>query len=389
MPIYNSFTETVDQLVDQVNVALESLVKLNESVTTQNDTITLSIEQTNVVTGDPSTVTYSLPSYNNVINKVNALYDTMDTFVKGEGLVLLDDGTYRKVETIPVAVSPSKITNVSTPTRFKTRSNWFFESMMFPQLIISFDLKNKIDDRSDRVVVKRIIFDNFNDEETQWFLDNIVGTERTYYETITYLNEQEKRYWEDEETVDLPLYTEPYTGYFVITDKKTISTKEWYYLDTINYGETSDEPVIKNYQLAIGDYLRYGNSIWKIDDIVTSELRVHLVPHVGMDHPTINNRFEIYTAPFSSKIINIPIGYDECDSIFLKGVNDDFNIIGDDWSNGISFYTNDLIIDGGSTSLESYYKIYVSDFGKQLEGQAKENFIPAYFGEIPDAPVIQ
>lgn len=387
MPNINSFTETVNQLVEQVNIALENAVKLNESITTQNDTVTLSAEQTDPVTGDPSIVTYSLPSYNNIINKVNSINRTVDTFVKGDGVILLNDGTYRKISTIPVAISPEKISNVSAPTKFSLRDNWFFESMMSPQLIVSFDLKNKIDDRSDRVVVKRVIFDNFDDEETQWFLDNVANTERTYFETITFLNEQSKKYWQDEETQDLPLSTEPYTGYFLITDKRTIDTKEWFYLDTLNYGITSDEPIVKNHQLSIGDYLRYGNSIWKIDDIQINEKRIHLVAYVGMDHPTINNSFEIYTSPFSTKILNIPIGYNECNIIFLKGVNDDFNIIADEWSNSISFYSNYLLLNGGNTTLADYYINYISDFGKQLEGQAKEKFIPAYFGVTPDSPI--
>lgn len=384
----NSFTEVVDNLVNQINIALENVIALNESITTQDDTVTLSVEQTDPVTGDPSTITYSMPSYNTILNKVNALGQTMDTFVKGEGVVLLNDGTYRQVNTIPVAISPTRITNIATPTRFTTKSNWFFESMMSPQLIVSFDLKNKIDDRSDRAVVKRVIFDNFDDEETQWFLDNIIDVDRTYYETIVFLNENGKRYWEDEETKDLPLSTEPYTGYFVITDKRTINSQEWFYLDTMNYGITSDEPVVKNHQLSIGDYLRYGNSIWKIDDIHINESRIHVIPHVGMDHPTINNTFEIYSEPFSTKILEIPVGYNECDIIFIKGVNEDFNIIADDWSNSISFYSNYLVVDGGTMTLDQYYYTYVSDFGKQLEGQAKEKFIPAFYGLTPNAPVI-
>jgi hypothetical protein len=383
----NSFTETVNTLIEQVNIGMANVVALNESITTQNDTINLTVEQKNAITGDPSTVTYAMPSYNTVINKVNSLEQTMDSFVKGEGVVLLADGTYRKVTTQPVAISPVEIQNISIPTNFYVRSNWFFESMMFPQLIVTFDLKGKIDDRSDRVVVKRVIFDNQTDEDTQWFLDNVTNVNRSYYETVTYYNEQGKRYWEDEETIDLPLKVEPYTGYFVIVDKLTINGKEWFYLDTMNYGETTDSPIVKNYQLAIGDQLRYGNSIWQIDAIQINENRIHIIPMVGMDQPTISKSFEIYTSPFSTKLLDIPIGYDECNSIFIKGVNDDFNVIGDNWSSGISFWTNDLILDGGSMNLEDYYNANVADFGKQLEGQAKEKFIPAYFGLAPDAPV--
>jgi len=387
MPNVNSFTETVSTLVDNVNIALESLVKLNESITTQEDTVTLSTTQTSPITGDSSTVTYSIPSYHTIIDKVDALANTVDVFVKGEGVVLLNDGTYRQIKTQPVAISPDKIVNIYAPTKFSVRTNWFFESMMFPQLIVSFDLKNKIDDRSDRAVVKRIIFDNFDSEQTQWFKDNILIKDLSYYDIIIYLNTESKKFWEDEEVQDLPLSTEPYTGYFVITDKRTVNSKEWFYIDTLNYGVTSDTPVIKNIQLSIGDELRYSNSIWKIDDINISEKRIYVVPKVGMDHPTINSQFEIYNAPFSTKILNIPIGYNECNIIFIKGVNDDFNIIGDDWSNGLPFYTNDLILTGSTTTLESYYNNFVSDFGIQMEGQAKEKFIPAYFGIVPDAPI--
>jgi len=384
----NSFTETVNLLVEQINIALSNIVSLNKSLTTQEDTVSLSVEQIDPITGDASLVTYSLPSYNNVINKVNTVSQTVDTFVKGEGVVLLNDGTYRKVSTVPLAVSPNTISGITPPTKFKTRYNWFFESMMFPQLIVSFDLKGEIDDRSDRVLVRRVIFDNYNDEETEWFLDNIKSTQRNYYDTIKFLEEQGKKYWIDEEVIELPLYPKPYTGKFIIIDKATIDSKEWFFLNTMNYGETSDEPLVKNYQLSIGDTLRYNNSVWKIDDININEKRVHLIPTIGMDHPTINNYFEIYTQPFSSKVIDIAVGYDECNILFLKGVNDDFNIISDDWSDGISFWTNQLIIDGGNATLEEYYKDYVLDFGRQLEGQAKEKYVPAYFGVEPNAPVI-
>lgn len=384
----NSFTEVVNQLINQTNIAMEAMVKLNESVTTQEDVVSIEVEQENWITGDASLVTYSIPSFNYVLNKLSALSNTLDAFIKGDGVVLLNDGTYRKISAMPVAISPTKITGVAAPTKFSTRNNWFFESMMYPQLTVSFDLKNKIDDRSDRVKVKRVIFDNSSEEETQWFKTNIMGVERSYYNTIQLLDQNDKTYWEDDEVHDLPLLTEPYTGYFVITNKVTISGKEWYYLDTLNYGITSDEPVVKDRQLAVDSYLRYENSIWKIDEININEKRVHLIPYVGIERPTINNTFEIYSAPFSTKILNVPIGHDECEIMFFKGVNDDFNIVADEWSDGIAFYTNDLTIDGGITTLKTYYDTYVSDFGKQLEGQVREKYIPAYYGVTPNAPVL-
>lgn len=388
MPNINSFTEVVNRLINQTNIAMEAMIQLNKSTTTQDDVINISVEEENWITGDPSTVTYSIPSFNYVLNKLTALSNTLDAFIKGDGIVLLDDGSYRKISAKPVAISPARITGVETPTKFSTRNNWFFESMMYPQLIVSFNLKNKIDDHSDRVKVKRVIFNNYSEEETEWFKNNMIGVERSYYDTITFLNENDKMFWEDDEIQNLPLLTEPYSGYFLIMNKTIISGKEWYYLDTLNYGVTSDDPIVKDHQLAVDTYLRYGNSVWKIDEINVNEKRVHLIPYIGIEHPTIGNNFEIYSTPFSTKILDVPIGYDECEVMFFKGINEDYNILGDEWSDGIAFYTNDLTINGGTSTLKSYYDEFVSDFGKQLEGQAREKYIPAYYGLVPNAPIL-
>jgi len=383
----NSFAETVQNLVDSTNVALESIVSMSKSLTTQDDTVVMNVQTRNEITGDVSTSVYSIPSYNKVLNKLNTVTNSVDVFVKGQGVVLLDDGTYRKVLTEPIAIPPDKITSVSIPSKFKTKSNWFFENLLFPQLVVSFDLKDKIDDSSDRVMVKRIIFDNFSDEETQWFKTNVVGKNLSYYDTVTLLSSNGKNYWEDDEVQTLPLFVQPYTGYFIVTDIKTIDNKEWFYLNDIKYAPTTDTPLIKNMQLGVGDQLRYNNSIWKVDAIETNEKRIRVTPIIGLDYPNINNQFNIYSTPFSSKILEVPIGYNECDSLFIKGINDNFNIIGSTWSDAISFFTNDLVLDGGVDTLDVYYNNFVSDFGIQLEGQAKEKFIPAFFGVIPDAPV--
>jgi hypothetical protein len=390
----NSFTETVNQLVLQTNIALEFAAKTNEAITTQEDVVNMYIQQEDPVTGDASTVTFSVPSYNSVINKVNNALETVETFTKGQGKILLNDGTYREVKTIPIAISPPRINNVNPPVKFSSRNNWFFEDLMFPQLTVSFDLKGKIDDRSDRITVRRVIFDNFDDQQTQWFKDNIMGTERSYFSTIAFLNENNKKYWQDDQVHDLPIKTEPYTGYFTIIDKRTIKenngeSHEWYFLDTINFGIPSDGPVVKNIQLKKGNKLRFNNGIYKIDDIEVTEKRVRIVPIVGIEHPTIGKDFEIYTPPFANKIAEIPIGFDECNILFIKGINDDYNLLADEWSPSISFYTNDLTLKNNTTSLLDYYNMYVSDFGKKMEAEAKEKFIPAFLGVVPDAPPLR
>jgi hypothetical protein len=37
---------------------------------------------------------------------------------------------------------------------------------MFPKLNVEFNLKNRIDDAADKIYIKRVIFDNTNEDET-------------------------------------------------------------------------------------------------------------------------------------------------------------------------------------------------------------------------------
>lgn len=384
----NSFTQTVTDLTRNVNIALASMQGMNDTLTTENDTVTIEIEGTDPITGDVSLYQYTMPSYQYTLEELSRISNTVNTFVSGNGVVLLDDGTYRQVSTIPLAKSPAPIVDVEAPSKFKQRPNWFFESFIFPQMYVEFDLKGKIDDRSDRVKVRRVIFDNYDDDETQWFKDNFVGSYYNYEDTINLLTTNGKKYWIDEEIQDLPLNPTKYTGSFTITDKRVINNSQWYFLSTLNYGLTTDASTVNNIELKIGDQLRYNESLYSIDSIEVTQKRVKLTSLVGAGNPNVNSKFYIYSTPFDEKITRIPVGYNECDILFMKGVNDDFNIVADSWGNSISFYTNDLTLTSSTTSLETFYFNYVVDFGKQMEGQAKDRMTPAFYGVTPDAPTI-
>ena len=387
--VVNSFTETTEKMLQNVNIALESMVQMNNSLTTQDDTVTIEVEGVDPVTGDTSIYNYTIPSYSYTLDQLNRISNSMDTFISGNGVVLLNDGTYRAVSTVPLSVAPAPILGVNAPTQFQSRVNWFFESLLFPQTYVEFDLKGKIDDRSDRIIMRRVIFDNFDDVETQWFTDNFIGQTYTYQDAITKLNDNNKKYWLDQENVNLPILTNEYTGNFVILNKNIIDNQEWYYLDTLNYALVTDEAPVKNIELKIGDQLRYNeNSLFKVDEIQVTEKRVRLTPILGLGLVTVGRSFSIYSTPFENKYVRIPVGYNECNILFMKGINDDFNVAGDSWGESINFYTNDLTYGNTPTGYENYYLQNVIDFGKQMEGEAKERFVPAYFGVTPDAPTL-
>jgi len=385
----NSFTETTKALVSNVNVALESLVKINESMTTKSSSVTIEGETIDPITGDTSTYKYSIPSYNYAISKMNTVSSAMDQFINGEGVVVLNDGTYREVKTTPLAQSPISIKNVSTPTKFYTKSNWFFEDLIFPQTYVQFDLKNKISDESDRIFIKRIIFDNFDDTETQWFKDNIASKTFTYPELMTLYANNFKKYWEDEQLVDLPLFNTDFEGVFSILERKIITGENWYYLDTINYGENTDDDTVKNLELKKGDQIRYNdNTLFQVEEIVITEKRVKLIPMLGLANPVIGDSFSIYSPPFNEKIADVAVGYNECNTLFIKGVNDNYNITSGDWGDSISYYTNDLTYEDTTQVFENYYFRNVVDYGAEMQGRIKDRYIPAFNGSIPDAPIL-
>ena len=390
--IVNSFTQTVDNLVQQVNIALQTMVSMNEAMSTKKDSVAVSYELEDPLTGNVSTSIYKIPSYNYVINQLDSMNNTVGNFISGKGYVAYKDGsTYRQITTVPVPAIPTEITGINSPTTFTTRNNWFFESMMFPQLLVNFDLKGKIEDTADEVYVKRIIVDNPTTVDTQWFIDTFVNSTNqfTYADVVSILNANNKRFWEDDEVLDLPLTLSPYSGTFFITNSEIDENGQTiYYLNTLNYALTSDSSLVYNQQLSVGSLLRYANSIYKVSDINTSRNSIKVTLMSGLDYPSINNTFEIYSDPYAQKIVSIPIGYDECNIIFIKGINPYYDLQGSQWGTGIPFWSNNLVLNNNTITLSEYYSKNVADFGRQLEGQAKEKYIPAFFGSIPDAPVI-
>ena len=383
----NSFAKTTEDLTSNVEKSLESLVKLNESLTTKNDTVEIEINSNDPITGTDISTSYSIPSYNNILNRLNTVENTVNNFIEGKGLVAIGNSSYQQITTTPIAKAPSKIVDVVTPTTFSIKDNWFFEDMIYPSLVVSLDLSNKVNPTDKQVKIKRLIVDNPTSDDTQWFINTFQYLDYTYQEVIDILNENNKKYWEDEQVNNFPLLKNQYIGTFVITDKIPDNTNEWIVLDTLNYAINETNPIY-NLQLAVGDNVSFANTIYVITDINVDEKSIKVDPLIGIDEPQINGSFAFYNDPYAQKILNISVGSDECNIIFLKGVQNGFDLEGDEWSNSISFYTNTLILQNSNVTLAEYYNSNVSDFGKYLEGIAKEKMIPAYYGITPNVPNI-
>lgn len=379
----NSFAENMNKTTEAVTNALKLISAYGESATTNESTIKVTLVDGTVV---------EFPSTANLNRRMERAENTIAAFTKNQGIIETDDDTYRKlkVETVPKA--PAKITGLSPVTNFHIDSNWFFEDLMFPKCVVKIDLKDKIDNDADRIYINRIILDYTSQAAVEFYNNTIAGENLTpsYTQLIELLNTNEIPYSEDTQEVSIPLSYEKYVGEFNINAIKLEGNELWYYLDTLNYKQVDSNGLTlsSSYILSVKDQLRYNDSLFNVTAIDQNAKKIKIEASVGYESPATNTAFNIYNDPFKEKIADIGIGYNEIDIIYIKAINESFNILSKDWSDPIMFITNDLIMEGSTTPLSIYYPNFVMDFGKEMIARAKQNSIYASDGLEPNAPIL-
>ena len=159
----------------------------------------------------------------------------------------------------------------------------------------------------------------------------------------------------------------------------------------MNYSEVDENGYVLNntHVLDVNDYVRFDDALFKVVEISQNQRRVRLEYAVGYSTIGQGSVLELYNQPFAEKIVEIGIGINEIDIVYVKGVNETYNLLSRNWSNPIEFYTNNLTFeDSPETSFASYYAANVADFGATWIAQAKEKQISAYNGLKPYAPVL-
>lgn len=382
----NSFSETAAQLTKSVNDAISLIQGYGTSAISPDASVDVNLSNGETIT---------LPSLLTLSKRMDRAEKTVSAFVSGKGVVETDDGTFRQIKAEAVPQAPDSITSQLSVDGFKIDRNWFFEDLMFPKCTIELDLKGEIDDNSDRIYVNRVILDYSNPDIQQYYTDNIAGNDLSYASLIEMLERDQIAYSEDTETIELPLSYEKYYGEFniekIYLEAATNDTQRlWYYLDTLNYKQVDENglTVSSAYQLSIGDYIRYNDSLYKISKIDQAAKKIAMDYYVGYDTPSVGTKLNVYNSPFSSKKAKIGIGYNEIDIIYIKGINEAFNILSKDWSLPIMFITNNLKLNGSGMTLAEYYGKYIVDFGADMIAKAKQGTIYAYDGEIPNTPSI-
>ena len=386
----NSFSQNVNQVISHSTNTL-ALLTAQQRALTENDTfVTFDYTDTN-----GNTIQYQLPSYDSVVNRLKAVEESINSLNNGRGSINLTDGSRRTITLSSIAHTPNQITDMEDPTTFQIDSNWFFESLMYPSAFVSIDLSGKIEDSADRVRVVRIILDA-RDINTQTLWQNDLSVNKYDYISLrTLLSNNGISYYEDEDTIDLPLKSNTVSGAFQITeDPQTINGNIWYTLDSINYSTISVNGMNQglNNILSVGDRLSYQESIFEIIEINQNNNKVRLKRVSGAQNPGVYGMLYYYTDPLASKSVNVHFGAHEYNIVYIKGIAEAYNLLADNWSTPIVFSTDELMLEGTSglreTPFSTYYEQYIMDWGSQMIDEVKERRITAYKGSTPNTPVL-
>ena len=169
-------------------------------------------------------------------------------------------------------------------------------------------------------------------------------------------------------------------------------TRRKYKLDTLVYTDvlaSTDGSKL----LAEGDRLiTSDDSEYEITSVNITSSEVVLERIFGIEPITIGaNILKFKPSVYRAPELQVNIGFNEREVIFVKPISKKNNLTTDGYSNGFGLYSNELVMqldDDTQSTLEDYYKNFVADFGMILLNMAKEKQQPAIIAEVPDSPTM-
>lgn len=393
----NSLSTILNNFVILQNNALETLQKLQQATISVAETIIINV--TNV---DGTVSPYTIPSFGYLkanFERIDATIQKMLGFDGSAAYIRQPDGTFKKIYQAKTPVNPAPVGNVLVPATFQSESNWFFENMMSPEMFVNFDVTSYISQQESKIYAKRMMLNLSTQAQIDYFNNTLRGRNDIDYNTLLVdLQTVGITFFIDEGVLELPLSVVRFTGDFTPVNYEdrtftnsdgTISTKRFYLFDKLTY--TDNLALSKGTMtLRVGNQLINGETIYEIQEIDTTTNYVRVKRLSGYEPISIGAPVAFFSEVFSPKMANVNIGFGEYTVVFFKSINDEDNLMTTIWSPGVSFYTNDLTINltTGLTTLTDYYHNNVLDFGNMLLSMARDGWISAFDGMIPNAPVL-
>jgi hypothetical protein len=398
----NSFSSLIAQFLRLQKNSLEIINKLNDVATSSKDSVEIEF-----LLDDNTSENIQIPSYGFLKSEINRLDQNvlaLSGLEDNTANIRKSDGTVAKIYQATVLKDPSSPSSLQVPATFEAKNNWFFESFLNPLLYISVDVENQIPDNSEKVLIKRIIASTQTDVQKQYFDANLKGrNDLSDLNFIAALESQGIQYFIDEQINELDLRTIRYTGSFGVLrifDEETQTTQSGvtttntvrkYKLNTLKYTDTL-ATTTDSRTLTKGDQLiTPGGTKYEISSIDASESTLVLRRLFGFEPIRIGDgALIIFSNTLSNRAVEVNVGFDERQAIFVKSIDGDFNVASSNYSPGITFWSNELQINtsDGVQTLEVFYNSQVSDFGQTFIAAAKEKTIPAVYGQTPASPIV-
>lgn len=383
----------------------EFLAKFSESTTSYAD-----YTEFNWTDANGETQKMKIPSIGHMKTDISEVKQQLEELIKNndDKIVLkYGDNSVRTFEMKKVSALLDNINKISdtsfdVPTEFKAKANWMFESFLNPLLYVGVNVSEFIKDNDvKKFAVRRLILNSPSVNDINVFNANLKGVNNLDYdETVTFLRNQGLQYSVDDNEYELAASVNRYVGSFSVlkVEKSTaaIDNKEYpqnyYTLDKMFYTDAINNSKGLT-QIAVGDILLTKNDTeYEVMAVDVTNSRVLLKKNFGNDPIEIGvDTLKIKPEAYRIPELQINIGYNEYECIFVKPIANVLDLTTNTWSLGFGMYTNELNIllsSNQSISLPDYYNSYVADFGLMMLNFAKEKQIPASIGIKPDAPVL-
>ena len=408
----NSITSVAEQLSAYNNNVIQVLSKLSDLVNSQESSITVSLfDQFGVTrTFNVPTVGFLKTEIDRLNNNINSLYglNQNGAFIQPNAQNL-----FKKIIVVDLNMEPSSIGELNTVTTFKSNKNWFFDSLVNPTMEVQINLNNKVEDSIRKCLVRRYIVDFNRDENDnitnlgQAALDSynnlfrgrtdvrIDEFEQWHKTTPGIVNPLDPNY--DEEIYDLEPNNLLYNGTFTVlsVEDDALNAIQWYHLDTLSYINTVTGDIKT---LSISDEVilntNISNSRYKVMDVNTasSDFRVRFQRIEGNQPiPVGIGILKIYSPISYNKNVSIRVGYNERNVVFIKPMDANTHLLAKNWSLGVGYWTNDLVLSSGDdyngSTMERYYSERVYDYGLILEDLVQKK-IPSTLAGTPNVAVL-
>ncbi len=410
MTIQSSFPKIADQVVLFNKNIIDILSRINSLTTTTESSVDIQIFDEEGILR-----TYTLPSFTSLKSEIDRLNNNINSLysidVDGSLIQTSNSNDFKKIITVDLNREPLPISSLGVVTDFRSKVNWFFDSLINPMLKVEIDLSGKIESNVSECLVRRYIIDfeksadggitnngqsAINSFNELWRGNaNIVFEEfEDWYRTTPGLVRGKGSSF-DEDVFKLEPNSLLYSGEFSVLriQEDRLNKKLWYVLNTLDYIVTETVEVV---QLSIGDELivnsEKSSTRYKIIEVSTAESnpRVRLERVEGIESiPVGIGTIKIYSPVIFSNRVRISIGYNERNVLFIKPINTNNNLISSSWSFGTGFFTNDLRLESNDEkdglTMEQFYSEDVSDYGLILKDMVSKK-IPNSLGVKPNAP---